>query len=149
MTQIQFLTPEQTALIPEYQEKWRRVYLSTQQIERVRAVAAIKGAYSVMKLPEPGGVFCSSPQAALTILDAHVARADVPNVAPALGADGFPRDFSKTFLQTALSIITIKKKQQLAGIKPLHDLLQAVLRRPQKQIAKHINRRLPDRKSVV
>ena len=148
MTQIQFLTPEQTALIPEYQEKWRRVYLSTQPIEQVRAVAAIKGAYSVMKQPEPEVVFCSSPQAALTILEAHVAKADLPNVDPDLGPDGFPRDFSKTFLQTALSIITIKKKLQLAGIKPLHDLLQAVLRRPQKQIAKHINRRLPKDVSV-
>ena len=68
MTQIQFLTPEQMALIPEYQEKWRRVYLSTQPIEQVRAVAAIKGAYSVMKQPEPEVVFCSSPQAALTIV---------------------------------------------------------------------------------
>jgi hypothetical protein len=33
MTQIQFLTAEQEARIPEYQEKWRRVDLATQPIE--------------------------------------------------------------------------------------------------------------------
>ena len=118
MTQIQLLTPEQIAMIPDYQEKWKRLYLSTEPIEQVRAAAAIKGAYAVMKKPEPEVVFCSSPQAALNLLREHVATVNIPNIDSNLGPDGFPRDFSQFFLQTALQVIKTKKKQQQAGIKP-------------------------------
>ncbi|MEM7713541.1 MAG: hypothetical protein AAF349_08195, partial [Cyanobacteria bacterium P01_A01_bin.68] len=72
MTQIHFLTPEQEALIPEYQQKWKRIYLSTQPIEHNRAKAAVQGAYAVMGKPEPEVVFCSSPRAALDRLQAHI-----------------------------------------------------------------------------
>ena len=143
MTQIQFLTPEQIDLIPEYQEKWRRLYLSTQPIDQIRAAAAIKGAYAVMKRPEPEVVFCASPRAALDILQAHVAKTNVPNVEPDLRPDGFPRDFNKMFLQTALGAIAVKKKQQVASIKPLHDLLPEVMKKPQKRIRKHVDKCLP------
>ncbi len=57
MTRIHFLTPEQEALIPEYQEKWKRIYLSTQPIERNRAKAAVQGAYAVMGKAETRGDF--------------------------------------------------------------------------------------------
>ena len=32
MSQIRFFTPEQEALIPEYQQKWRDVYMSTEPL---------------------------------------------------------------------------------------------------------------------
>lgn len=128
--------------------QWKRLYLSTEPIKQVRAAAAIKGAYAVMKKPEPEVVFCSSPQAALNLLREHVATANIPNIDSNLGPDGFPRDFSQFFLQTALQVIKTKKKQQQAGIKPLHDLRLKVMNNPQKRIGKHINRRLPKDVSV-
>jgi hypothetical protein len=42
LTQIQFLTTEQEARIPEYQEKWRRVDLATQLFDQSRAAAEIE-----------------------------------------------------------------------------------------------------------
>lgn len=78
MPEIRFLTPEQEALIPEYQEKWKRISLTTQPIEKVRAAAAIKGVYAVMGKPEPNVVFCSSPRAALDHLQAQVSQVDIP-----------------------------------------------------------------------
>lgn len=77
MTQIQFLTPEQAALIPDYQEKWRRLYLSTQPIEQIRAAAAVQGAYAMMGKPEPEVVFCASPQAAMEALRRQVEQTEV------------------------------------------------------------------------
>ncbi len=78
MSQIQFLTPAQVEQIPDIQEKWRRIYLSTQPLDRIRAVAAIKGAYAVMGQPEPEVVFCSSPRAALEYLQDYVSQVEVP-----------------------------------------------------------------------
>ena len=72
MTRIHFLTPEQEALIPEYQEKWKRIYLSTEPIQQNRAKAAVQGAYAVMGKAEPEVIFCSSPRAALERLQAYV-----------------------------------------------------------------------------
>jgi hypothetical protein len=64
MSQLKFLTPEQEALIPGYQEKWRQVYLSTQPIDRVKAEAAVKAAYVVMGKKAP--FLCESPRGSRT-----------------------------------------------------------------------------------
>jgi hypothetical protein len=36
-----FFTADRIDLISEYQEKWRRVYLNTQPIDRIKAAAAV------------------------------------------------------------------------------------------------------------
>ena len=120
MTQIHFLTPEQEALIPEYQEKWKRIYLSTQPIEQNRAKAAVQGAYAVMGKPEPEVIFCSSPRAALDRLQAHIETSQ---------EDSFPswEEIQNNFFQFARAtweILKIRAKQQYSGTKPLHDLLE-------------------------
>ena len=55
------LTPEQEALIPVYQEKWKAIALSTEPINRQRAEAAIKAVYAIMGKNAPQIRFCSSP----------------------------------------------------------------------------------------
>ena len=55
------LTPEQEALIPVYQEKWKAIAFSTEPINRQRAEAAIKAAYTIMGKRAPQIRFCSSP----------------------------------------------------------------------------------------
>ncbi len=61
---IAALTPDQEALIPLILEKWRRIALSTEPLNREKAEAAVKTAYAVMGKTEPEIRFLSSPFAA-------------------------------------------------------------------------------------
>jgi hypothetical protein len=65
---IDKLTPEQEALIPVYQQKWKNIALSTEPIDRRVAVAVIKELYSFLGLDEPEVVVCVSPAAVLNFL---------------------------------------------------------------------------------
>lgn len=57
------LTSEQEALIPVYREKWRKIALSTERIDRQKAAEAVKAAYTLINLPEPEILFYDSPYA--------------------------------------------------------------------------------------
>jgi len=63
------LTPEQTALIPIYREKWRQIGLSIEPIDRPIATAAINSAYNIIGFPEPEIIFCDSPYIALQAVE--------------------------------------------------------------------------------
>jgi len=58
------LTSEQQALIPYYREKWRKITLSTEPVDREKATAAVKAAYAAIGFQEPEIIFCESPYAA-------------------------------------------------------------------------------------
>lgn len=60
-TKMKKLTPEQEALIPVYRDKWRKIALSTERIDRAKAESAIKAAYIANGKPEPEVQFYSSP----------------------------------------------------------------------------------------
>jgi hypothetical protein len=62
---INELTPEQKALIPFYREKWQKIALSTERIDREKAAEAAKYAYKIMGFDEPKIIFYDSPHAAL------------------------------------------------------------------------------------
>ncbi|MGK7955758.1 MAG: hypothetical protein AB4063_10935, partial [Crocosphaera sp.] len=62
------LTLEQKALIPVYREKWQKIALSTEPINRQKAESAIKLTYALMGDPNPEIVFSDSPHAAFDIL---------------------------------------------------------------------------------
>lgn len=59
------LTPEQTAAIPIYREKWQHIGLSVKPIDRPQVAAAINTAYNLIGFPEPEIIFCDSPLDAL------------------------------------------------------------------------------------
>jgi hypothetical protein len=63
------LTPQQQALFLNYLEKWRKVALSTEPINREKAEAAIKTAYTLIDEPQPQIFFFDSPYAAVVALD--------------------------------------------------------------------------------
>ncbi|MEG4939675.1 DUF6745 domain-containing protein [Microcoleus sp. F4-D5] len=63
------ITPEQTALIPTYREKWRLIGLSIKPIDRPQATAAIHTAYNIIGFPEPEIIFCDSPYTALQAVE--------------------------------------------------------------------------------
>jgi hypothetical protein len=67
MNQIAFLTPEQESLIPQYQEKWNAIALSTKRIDRQKAEAAVKEAYALTNKKAPKIMFCQSPYEALLL----------------------------------------------------------------------------------
>ncbi|MBV6621923.1 MAG: hypothetical protein KI793_03045 [Rivularia sp. (in: Bacteria)] len=59
------LTPEQEALIPVYREKWKKIALSTERIDRDKAAEAVKQAYEFIGKKEPIILFFESPYRAL------------------------------------------------------------------------------------
>jgi hypothetical protein len=61
LSKIEKLTPEQEALIPVYREKWRKIALSTERLDRAKAESVIKAAYIAIGKPEPEVQFYSSP----------------------------------------------------------------------------------------
>lgn len=61
---IEKLTPEQEALIPVYRDKWRKIALSTERIDRGKAADAVKAAYELIGVPKPEIIFFDSPYAA-------------------------------------------------------------------------------------
>lgn len=61
---IEKLTPQQTALIPFYQEKWRKIALSTEPIDREKAAQSVRFAYAALGYKEPQIIICDSPRAA-------------------------------------------------------------------------------------
>ncbi len=59
--QISKLTPEQEALIPIYREKWTKIALSTERIDKNKAREAVKEAYAHIGEKEPEILFFKSP----------------------------------------------------------------------------------------
>lgn len=143
MPEIRFLTPEQEAKTPEYQEKWKRISVITQPIEKVRAAAAIKGVYAVMGKPEPDFVFCSSPRAALDHLQAQVSQVDIPQNPRSRTKEDIQNNFIQFFAEAAWGTIKQSNKQQNSGTKPIYDLLMEVSNKPTQAVEKHIERCLP------
>ncbi|MEH1778640.1 MAG: hypothetical protein V7L26_05745 [Nostoc sp.] len=66
MSLIEKLTPEEEALIPVYREKWLKIALSTERIDREKASEALKVAYAAFGFEVPEIVFCASPYAAFS-----------------------------------------------------------------------------------
>ncbi|MEH2242444.1 hypothetical protein [Nostoc sp.] len=64
MSLIEKLTFEQEALIPVYREKWQKMALSTERIDKDKAAEAVKVAYAAFGFEEPEIIFCDSPCAA-------------------------------------------------------------------------------------
>ncbi|MBW4563140.1 MAG: hypothetical protein KME32_18725 [Mojavia pulchra JT2-VF2] len=61
---IEKLTPEQEALIPVYWDKWRKIALSTERIDRYKAAEAVKAAYAAIDYEQPEILFQDSPYTA-------------------------------------------------------------------------------------
>ncbi len=59
------LSPQQSASIPSWQQKWQRITFSTKSLNRKKAVQAIKVAYIAIGQPLPDIIFAPSPIAAL------------------------------------------------------------------------------------
>ncbi|OUL24865.1 hypothetical protein [Nostoc sp. 106C] len=65
MLLIEKLTPQQEALIPVYREKWQKIALSTERIDRKKAAEAVKAAYIAIGKNAPNIIFYESPYVAL------------------------------------------------------------------------------------
>ncbi|MEH2452786.1 DUF6745 domain-containing protein [Nostoc sp.] len=68
MSLIEKLTPEQEALIPVYREKWQKIALSTERIDKDKAVEVLKATYTAIGKQQPEIIFCESPYAGLKII---------------------------------------------------------------------------------
>ncbi|XGV95723.1 MAG: DUF6745 domain-containing protein [Leptolyngbya sp. BL-A-14] len=65
---MSYLTPEQEAVILVYQEKWRKIALSTKPIDRQKVLRIIHKFYSVLSQQKPKVLFFDSPFAAYSEL---------------------------------------------------------------------------------
>ncbi|MEH2274092.1 MAG: hypothetical protein V7K40_04575 [Nostoc sp.] len=68
MSLIEKLTPEEEALIPVYRQKWQKIALSTERIDRDKAVEVLKATYTAIGKQQPEIIFCQSPYAGLKII---------------------------------------------------------------------------------
>jgi hypothetical protein len=144
MSQLKFLTPEEEALIPGYQEKWRQVYLSTQPIDRVKAEAALKEAYAVMGKKAPTEiVFCASPRAALERLRSNIAKVEIPSEDTEDRSSQKSPNFFQAVAKVGWEILKAQNKQRGAATKPLHDLFGEVSSYSSKILAEQIDKALP------
>jgi hypothetical protein len=78
---INKLTPEQEALIPVHQDKWRAIALSTERIDRTVATEAIKAVYAAIAQPVPEVIFCESPSAVPQVLTRLLQQQFSPDLA--------------------------------------------------------------------
>ena len=63
------LTPEQETLIPIYIDKWKKIALSTQRLDRQKAYDAVAAAYHWFDTEAPEIIFVDSPYEAFKELD--------------------------------------------------------------------------------
>ncbi|MEO1429865.1 MAG: DUF6745 domain-containing protein [Cyanobacteria bacterium J06632_19] len=142
MTRIHFLSPEQEAQIPEYQQKWKSIYLSTQPIQRNRAKAAVQGAYAVMGKPEPEVIFCTSPLLAIEQLKTYISQQ--PQNSNQTSEQQDYTDFFEFASSIWENIQQGNQQQQLKlGIKPLEDLSKELWSESFKSLNEHIDNYLP------
>lgn len=71
---IEKLTPAQEALIPQYREKWQKIAISTERIDRQKATEAIDAAYAAIGLYKPRLLFYDSPYEGLGKLDSRLEK---------------------------------------------------------------------------
>jgi hypothetical protein len=140
-----FFTDDRIDLISEYQEKWRRVYLNTQPIDRIKAAAAVQQAYRVMGKPEPEIIFCPSPRAALDRLQIYISQVDAPPPFVPM-SDDEARDYHNSFQYWADSASLIFKsfgKGQKAGASTVLKLQNDLQNSLSTSLEKYIGTILP------
>ena len=97
MKKIELLTPEQTAKLAEWSDKWTAIGLSTEPANRPEAERAIVMAYAAAKLPPPRIVWCDSPLSqALTRACVEKIFKDKASVGTRCGTRCGPRDMVST-----------------------------------------------------
>lgn len=62
------LTPEQSALISIYKEKWKKILVSSDIIDRSKAKANAILLYSFIRLPKPKIIFVDTPYIAIELI---------------------------------------------------------------------------------
>ncbi len=77
---IENLTPEEEALIPVYRGKWRKIALSTERIDREKAVEVVKATYTAIGKQKPEIIFCESPYTGLKIIFKKLPQLNFNNI---------------------------------------------------------------------
>jgi hypothetical protein len=140
-----FFTDDRIDLISEYQEKWRRVYLDTQPIDRIKAAAAVEQAYRVMGKPEPEIIFCPSPRAALDRLQIYISQVDAPPPSVPMSADE-ARDYANSFqywADSARLIFKAIRQGQKAGSRTVVKLQNDLQNSQRTSLEEYIGTILP------
>jgi hypothetical protein len=83
ISKLTTLTLAQELIVQPQWEKWERFVLSTERIDRAKAVEAMKSIYTLMGEEEPNFIICDSPHEALSHISAdslHLGRRIEKNI---------------------------------------------------------------------
>ncbi len=155
MTKITFLTPEQEALIPEYQKKWKKIALSTERIDRESATQAVKEAYKIMRQSEPEIIFCASPFEALERLQTYVEQVKIVEIfdenqdnqtnPEETMSDRFsPLQFTLKFFTVIKNIFQLNKRQSKIKNTAIYKLINKINSQGLKSFNKQIKVSIPE-----
>ena len=158
MSQVNLLTPEQEALIPEYQNKWQYLGISTEPIDKKKAEAAVNSVYALMGKKAPKIVFCRSPYEALQLKykpDKSPKTLSSPNVSHRTQANFQSQSwlllFLRVLIQFGFSILTFMALGLLRKLKPKNPIqkLQLQLEKStSKQLSKKIDEIMPQEMNI-
>ncbi|MBW4697180.1 MAG: hypothetical protein KME03_04625 [Aphanocapsa lilacina HA4352-LM1] len=119
-SRLESLTPDQEALISVYCEKWRRIALRCEPLDRQTACEAVRAIYALADLGEPEIVFCPSPYAA-TQSEIFQSGSEVPQAGTlwhrlswALG-DELARRMRRGYIERLRKQLEDNLKKHLAG----------------------------------
>jgi hypothetical protein len=130
------LTPEQTAIIPIYREKWRQIGLSAKPTDRPQAAAAINTAYNIIGCPQPEIIYFDSPHAAWQAFQPLIGR----DLSSELGSEIRNKIHSELYNQLRYQLGSELENQLYDRLyNPLFDQLMSQL---QQQIKDELQNRL-------
>ena len=112
---IKFFTPQQEALIPEYQAKWQQIALSTERIDRDKARQSVIEACKILGKKEPEIIFCASPFEALERLKIYIEQIEIPLNQPPPKNEDLVMQFPQFIWQLWQSFQGIQKIQPKTG----------------------------------
>ena len=152
MNRINFLTTEQEALIPEYQEKWQHYITSTEPIDREKAQSAVNVVYQLMGKKAPKIVFCRSPYEVLQLkLRSNKYSKQGFSLNPANNAEFHERFrsessalfFLRFLIQVFLATVTLALWNKIKPKNPIYKLQSQLNKSANKYLSKKIDETIP------
>ena len=144
MSTINFLNPEQEVLIPEYQEKWKRIAFSTESIDHNLAQDSVKELCKIMGKAEPEIIFCASPFEALERLQTYVDQVEIPLYNNIKSEEDLRRNFWSVFARQGWEVFKMWNKQKKSAKIPIYELVTKLTNEALKSFSQQVDVSIPE-----
>ncbi|OUC15247.1 MAG: hypothetical protein B0A82_07805 [Alkalinema sp. CACIAM 70d] len=134
------LTLDQAAQIPHFVQTWRSLALSTEPIEPIAAMSAVKAAYQAIHYQPPEVLFCPSPAAIPQLLNDRLKQSVGENLGWLI--DRYPKAAKRDLLQQIIG--TPLRQKSIEGIweSKLFQIHRALSRSINAQLPWHLTAQL-------